>query len=382
MLQAALSTKPDTRVLMLDNASSEIVSAIGGASGLCRTLRIERPEADVFAVSLDACGDIETTAAGILQTLSLKGEDYTLRPNGIWKDIPGENLTPPSSRAVDYRIPPVWIISGGARGVTADCTIELAKRTGGHFALLGRSAVTAWPEWLEPEQDLKTLRGVLARNIARPGMPAKPVEIDRLARNLLAGAEITNTLKEIEMAGACARYFQVDIGDRTSLQSALSKITNEQGTVTGLVHGAGVLSDGVSESLQLADFHTVFEPKVSGLLNILSCLDMHALRHIGLFSSASAVFGNPGQANYAAANAWLNNVAEKLTSSLPETQVKSFCWGPWQGGMVNEALARMFAERGIGLIARPEGARIFADQLLLSPHDQVRFVIGDEWGHQ
>jgi hypothetical protein len=42
----------------------------------------------------------------------------------------------------------------------------------------------------------------------------------------------------------------------------------------------------------------------------------------------------------------------------------------------------MFAERGIGLISRSEGARIFSDQLLLSPHEQVRFVIGDEWGAQ
>jgi hypothetical protein len=116
------------------------------------------------------------------------------------------------------------------------------------------------------------------------------------------------------------------------------------------------------------------------LETILSCLDLQTLSHIGLFSSASAVFGNQGQANYAAANAWLNNVAAQLAAAMPATQVKAFCWGPWHGGMVDDALARMFAERGIGLITRPEGARIFADQLLNSPHDQVRFVVGDEWG--
>ena len=41
---------------------------------------------------------------------------------------------------------------------------------------------------------------------------------------------------------------------------------------------------------------------------------------------------------------------------------------------------RMFTERGISLIGKAEGARIFADQLLRSPHDQIRFVVGDDWG--
>jgi len=229
------------------------------------------------------------------------------------------------------------------------------------------------------EPELKALRGLLARNASQPGMPKKPVEIDRFARRLLASAEIGGTLEAITAAGGQAHYLQVDIGDAADVQRVIDEAVNTAGAITGLVHGAGVLADGRSEALTLENFETVFGPKVNGLEAVLSCLDLSALSHVGLFSSASAVFGNTGQANYAAANGWLNAVAERLALAMPGAQVKSFCWGPWQGGMVDEALARMFTERGIGLISRAEGARIFADMLLGAPADQVRFVIGDEW---
>ena len=364
---------------VLDRSEADQLAKIGGCAGLCRSLRIERPGAQVFAFSLDAVNDPETCAARVVQALGAPRTDYTLRADGGWYDLPGPDLLPPAPHAA-LPTAPVWLVTGGGRGVTADCAVELARRTGGTFLLLGRSGLTQWPDWLAPETDLKALRGQLARNASRPDMPKKPAEIDRLARSLLAGAEISGTLQAIGEAGGKALYLQADIADPAQIQRVLADAQQSEGRITGLVHGAGVLSDGRAEALQLADFEKVFAPKVGGFETVLSCLDTRALSHIGVFSSASAVFGNTGQANYAAANAWLNNVAETLSRTLPQARVKSFCWGPWQGGMVDDALARMFIERGIGLISRPEGARIFADMLLNSPKDQVRFVVGDEWG--
>lgn len=378
-LQAVLSSDSEVHAVMLNRAAADALTNIGGLSGLCRSIRIERPGKQVYALSLHETQSIHENAISIVRALILPRDDYTLAQNGVYRDTPGEEVGPPPISA-PFSHSPVWLVSGGARGVTADCTIELARRTGGSFILLGRSDVTSWPSWLEPETDLKALRGTLARKKTHPDMPQKPVEIDRYARKLLAGAEITSTLSAIEAAGARARYVQVDIGNQVGLRAVISSLVQEEGAITGLVHGAGVLSDGLVDQLDLNSFETVFAPKVTGLETILSCLDLQTLSHIGLFSSASAVFGNQGQANYAAANAWLNNVAVQLAATMPATQVKAFCWGPWHGGMVDDALARMFAERGIGLITRPEGARIFADQILNSPHDQVRFVVGDEWG--
>lgn len=382
---AALETlrkcRTGTHACLLGLDASSRLDAIGGEAGLCRSFRIEKPEARTFAFSLEECANLEIFAYHVLAALLLPDGDYTLRNDAIWQDVFSQNLKPPAG-TIELPYSPVWLISGGARGVTSDCAVELARRTGGTFLLLGRSDLAEWPDWLPAKADLKSLRGSLARNASRPGMPRKPAEIDRLARKLLAGAEILSTLNAIESSGAKARYIQADIGDQAGLQEILASIENDEGAITGIVHGAGILSDGRVDDLSLQDFQTVFAPKVEGFETLMSCLDASRLKHIAVFSSASAVFGNEGQANYAAANMWLNNVSELLAASLPDTQVKSFCWGPWHGGMVDDALARMFAERGIGLISRSEGARIFSDQLLLSPHEQVRFVIGDEWGTQ
>ena len=380
VLKAIFSVGAGARTIILDHASAERFSDIGGTPGLCRSIRIEQPDFEISSLSLSLSETGVQHASLVSQALNLVSGDYILRDDGIWQDVPGKEIKPVDQ--TDAVIgSPVWLITGGGRGVTADCAVELAKRTKGQFILLGRSDVVSWPEWLESETDLKTLRGMLAKNTGRPGVPQKLPEIDRLARKLLASAEIASTLDAIAAAGGNATYVPSDIGDRSSLKKILENLSEQFGTVTGLVHGAGILSDGLATSLTLTSFETVFTPKVLGLETILSCLDLNALKHIGLFSSASAVFGNQGQANYAAANAWLNNVAVQLAETLPHAQVKSFCWGPWQGGMVDETLARMFTERGIGLITKSEGARIFADQLLHSSHNQVRFVIGDEWGN-
>ena len=118
---------------------------------------------------------------------------------------------------------------------------------------------------------------------------------------------------------------------------------------------------------------------MEGFLSLLAALDTGALKHVGLFSSASAVFGNPGQSDYATANAWLSRAARQLAEDLPEAQVKSFCWGPWNGGMVDTALAAHFRTRGIALIERADGAAIFADHLLHGAGSDVELLIGDEW---
>ena len=379
-LKAMLAAKAGSKTLLLNFASSPSRTEIGGAAGLCRTIRLEHPGTEAYSISIADGRNPGSLASKIMQAISLSDGDHSLRQDGIYLDRPGEDLAPPEVPEQKPDRQSLWLVSGGARGVTADCTIELARRTGGTFVLLGRSEVTPWPEWLPLERDLKALRGALARNASRPGMPRKPMEIDHYARRLLAGLEITDTIASIEQSGAKARYIQVDIGNADQLRATLENVQHELGRITGLVHGAGVLADGTAEQLRLEDFQRVFGPKVSGLENILASLDVNSLSHIALFSSASAVFGNEGQANYAAANEWLNNVSLQLAREHPATQVKAFCWGPWQGGMVDEALARMFTERGISLISKSEGARIFSDQLLQSPHDHIRFVVGDDWG--
>lgn len=364
----------------LDYYGASDLSGNGGNAGLCRSFRAEHPGAGAYSLSLDAAGQAETLANWVIHALKADAGDYTLRPDGIWRDEAGPHLSPPRPEIAGNE-KSVWLVTGGARGVTAVCAIELARRTGGVFLLLGRSSALTWPEWLPRSTDVKGLRALLAQNAPRLGIPKRPADIERFAQRLLASAEVSDTLAAIEKAGASAHYLEADIAMPDDVARVLGTAQQSFGQVTGLIHGAGVLSDGRAQDLCLEDFRNVFWPKVDGLSTVLSCLNASMLQHIALFSSASAVFGNRGQTNYAAANAWLNNAAVQLSQTLPDAQVKSFCWGPWQGGMVDEGLARLFAARGIGLISKSEGARIFSDLLLHSPKEQVCFVIGEEWAN-
>ncbi|MEZ5954512.1 MAG: SDR family NAD(P)-dependent oxidoreductase [Hyphomonas sp.] len=367
-----------TPMIVLDRADASGVRALGGCGGLVRTLRLERPDAQIRTLSLGRYANAAEAAKRMAAGLGVDAADVMLEPDGIYVQTLGGPLNPPDT--VNHTgADGVWLVTGGARGVTSDCAVEVARRTQGHFILMGRSAQTAWPAWLEPVPDLKSLRATLARNSGRDDVPKRPADIDRLARQLLASREIDETLARIRDTGTTAAYVPVDLSDSARIKSALEPALGGQ-TVSGLIHGAGVLADAHVDKQTEESFGTVFGPKVDGLVALLDCLDMSALRHVALFSSASAVFGNPGQANYAAANAWLNHAAGVIRKASETIKVRSFCWGPWEGGMVDEGLAKMFAARGIPLIARAEGARILADQILDAEHDHLLLTVGEEWG--
>ncbi|CAN0535750.1 unnamed protein product, partial [Scytosiphon promiscuus] len=171
-------------------------------------------------------------------------------------------------------------------------------RAGSAFILAGRSGITPWPEGLQPTSDVKLVRGALISAAkARGEKPALP-SIDRQARALLAGQEIRHTLDVIAAAGAGAVYLQVDMSNRESVLAAVQKITAECGPIPGLVHGAGVLADGLALKKTREDVEYVFGPKVEGLATLIAAIDLSRLRHVGLFSSASAVFGNTGQSDF------------------------------------------------------------------------------------
>ena len=362
------------KIIILERDTAADHGALSGFQGLSKTLRQEWPDADISTWSVSPA---QVPARDIVRALSSGVGDAVIRNGkvGAAQTASVSCLAAPVSPRKN-----VWFVSGGARGVTAACVTELAKRQAGSvFLLAGRSEVEAWPAYVPVTEDIKTLRNALITFARERGQKPSLPEIDKTARQLLAGQEVRETLSAIETAGARAVYLPLDIGNAGATTHTLSGAISQYGVITGLVHGAGVLADGLALKKTEMDLQRVFQPKVQGLLNILNVLDVSALRHVGLFSSASAVFGNTGQSDYAMANAWLNAVARHLHGQLPEAIVKSFCWGPWEGGMVDSTLAAHFASRGIKLIDLEDGSRIFADQILQGSRDDVELLIGDEW---
>lgn len=253
----------------------------------------------------------------------------------------------------------VLVISGGGRGVTARCAVGLAHTYGCALVLLGRTPFDAAPEpaWAAGCVDPVELRRRYGAEALRAGAQLAPAQIEHAVGAVLARREIAATLVAIERAGGRAEYVRADITRREALEPALSAALRRHGPATGIVHGAGVLADRRIEHKTPADFALVYAAKVAGLENLLACLPPEQLRHLILFSSVAAFYGNAGQADYAIANEILNKAAHLLRRSHPRARAVAINWGPWDAGMVGPALKAHFAERGVPLIPVEAGVR-------------------------
>ncbi|OLF04232.1 hypothetical protein BLA60_41770, partial [Actinophytocola xinjiangensis] len=142
------------------------------------------------------------------------------------------------------------------------------------------------------------------------------------------------------------RSVACDVSDRAALAAVL-----DGETVTGVIHAAGVLDDGVVEALTPERLDTVLAPKVDAAW-YLHELTPEATNFV-LFSSAAGTFGNAGQANYAAANAFLDALAEHRNAlGLPAV---SLAWGPWD----TEGMAERLTRSGTPPLSPSLGLRLF-----------------------
>ncbi|MGI9449326.1 MAG: SDR family NAD(P)-dependent oxidoreductase, partial [Geminicoccaceae bacterium] len=283
----------------------------GGITGLARTAALEWPDMAVGLIDIDLhIGDMSRAASHIADAVSDDRPEVGVNDDGSKTTLElGPPLSPPTASDHPSDSAGVWLVSGGARGVTAACVIELARRVGGRYALLGRSTTKTWPDDLPRTDDADTLRAVLVEHAAAQEQPPKAADIERRVRSLLASLEVERTLSAIRAAGADVRYEMVDLSDQGRVQDCVARIQDRFGPITGLIHGAGVLADRLIVDMTREEFDRVFSAKVGGLKILLDVLDLPLLRHVALFSSASAYFGNGGQANYAMANAFIDGLA-------------------------------------------------------------------------
>lgn len=321
--------------------------------GLAKTVGLEHPDAFVRAIdtSIDTSVDSLVMELGRAAPTELSLHD-TERYTTLGVMLPSPS-SPPRLDNSD-----IIVVSGGARGVTAACVIELALRTQARFVLLGRSRIdTPEPPEATPAVSEPELMRALAPSASSPAALRKQVA------SILAAREARATLAAVEASGGQAVYVPVDVADATAVVAALAPIRAQWGPITGLVHGAGVIRDRRVKDKTDADWDAVWTTKVTGVRALLAATAADPLRMICFFSSVAARTGNIGQADYAAANELLNRMAASESRRRPGCLVRAIGWGPWDGGMVTPGLARAFHARGIALIPLMAGARAFVDEL-------------------
>jgi len=161
------------------------------------------------------------------------------------------------------------------------------------------------------------------------------------------------------------------------MAALLDRIYREYGRLDVVVHGAGIIDDRTIPNKDESSFDRVFDTKTISAAILARHLRPEGLRALVFYASVAGRIGNPGQADYAAANEVLNRLAWELDRQWPSTQVDSVNWGPWEGsGMATEEVARGFRDRGILPVPRDAGRRWLLEALTHGPKGQVEHIVG------
>ncbi|MEV6976841.1 type I polyketide synthase [Kitasatospora sp. NPDC093806] len=281
--------------------------------GLVRAAQTEHPNRIVL-LDLD---DEDSSAAAVPAALASGEPQLAVRA--------GELLVPRLGRV------PVGDGAPATFGPTG--TVLLTGATGTLGALLARHLVT--------EHGVRHLLLLSRRGPAAPG-----------------AAELVD---ELAALGATAEVAACDAADRSELAAVLAAIPADRPLV-GVVHAAGVLDDGVVESLTPERVDAVLRPKVDAAWHLHELTAGLDLRAVVFFSSIAGVIGNAGQGNYAAANACLDALAQRLRArGVPAT---SLAWGLWDqdGGMsgsLDRAGVDRLARAGLLPLKAAEGLALF-----------------------
>ncbi|MFN5241046.1 MAG: SDR family NAD(P)-dependent oxidoreductase [Aphanizomenon sp.] len=351
----------------------------GGLFGLSKTINQEWE--NVFCRSLDLNPDLdpETSVKHILAEIydpNLLIQEVGYSSKGRVNLIADFAPLPINNPQRNITKNQVFLVSGGAKGITAQCVIKIAQEYQCKFILLGRSSAEPEPVWSENCKNEAELKQRILENFQAQGEKPTPIMVQKKYQVISSQREIQNTLKAIEKAGGKAEYLSVDITDTVLLESKLADVIERFGVITGIIHGAGNLADKRIEKKSIQDFENVYAAKVKGLENLLLCVPASQLQYLVLFSSVVGFYGNVGQSDYAIANEILNKSAHLIKHNYPNCHVMAINWGPWESGMVSPELKKAFAERGIEVIPVETGIQILIDELNTANQDAVQLVIG------
>src|SRR5208283_4566267 len=218
----------------------------------------------------------------------------------------------------------VVVMSGGATGISAHLARSLVPFMP-RLVFLGRTS-------LDPGIGLAK---------SRPGhLPSETSAVDHRA------SEIARTLADLHSSGIEATYYTCDVTNPEAVCAIMGEVASRYGKIDGIIHGAGVLRDGLLSQMTQDDFSMVTDVKFLGAWNLFSAAEGAGLRFFVGLSSVAALQGNPGQANYAAANRMMSALLRTLRRENGAIRFKALMLPPIEGaGMAEDPAVREMMRR-------------------------------------
>lgn len=324
-----------------------------GGAALARTLHLEAPHIAVCVVDLPldhpktvdwAVAEALATAAGFTEArydadgrrwepvLRLLEED---RETGGQESGRHETRRHESGLTGDD----VLLVTGGGKGITAECALALAESTGVKLAIFGRS---------QPQAD----------------------------------AELMANLNRLTEAGVIFHYHAVDVSDAAAVRAAVQATEAALGPITALLHGAARNAPQGLRNLSEIDFQRTLAPKVIGLRQLLAALDPAKLWLIVGFGSIIARLGLAGEADYAVANDWMAVMLQRHQAAYPHCRTLTIDWSVWAGAGMGERLGTLdgLMRQGITPIPLDQGVTVLQQLLAQIDHLPPAVVVSGRYG--
>lgn len=317
--------------------------------GFGRVVGIEHGEIWGAQIDLDPAADAEQGAALVAELLE-PGEDREIALRGGQRLVGRLGRVPQPEVAPEpvlFRPDASYLITGGLTGLGLETAHWMAARGARRLVIITRTALPPRAAWagLTPDSD--------------------------------AGQRV-EAVRALEALGVSVRVEAFDIADADRLAEFLATYDSEaHPPIRGIIHAAGVIQDALLMRMTPADVAAVMRPKVAGAWALHRHTAHLPLEFFVLYSSASSVLGQMGQANYGAANAFEDGLAaHRRAQGLPATAIN---WGPWAqiGLFARLGLSERAALTGVTGITPTQGMAALDHLLALGTPQAV--VLNADW---
>lgn len=328
---SALSNEETTHFVLVQHG--------GGAASFARTFHLESP--GITTCVVDVPENLADAAGRVLaEVKAAAGYSEAYYDHSGTRREPVLRLLPIPDEVGEVLLGPddVLLVTGGGKGIAAECALSLARDTRVRLALLGRS---------RPDDD----------------------------------AELATNLQRIAAAGIDFKYIAADVTDADAVRAAICEVNENLGPITAVLHGAGANVPQLLGSLDEPAFLRTLAPKVQGARNVLAAVDPDRLRLFVTFGSLIARTGMRGEADYAVANEWLTNLTARWQEKHLHCRCLAVEWSVWSGAGMGQRLGRVDAlmQQGITPIPTEEGIKILR-RLLGQRSRAVSVVVTGRYG--